>query len=231
MRSTRSLGTSSRSADAAPVVESIVASERRRGWLNAAAKRTLDLVVALTVLPVFLALLIPIAIAIKLDTRGPVLFQAQRYGQYGRPIEVLKFRSMIPGAEARLEEVRELSNTQGPSFKAPADPRITRVGRWLRRTSLDELPQILAVLKGDMSVVGPRPVQDLDFRGHEDALRYRNQVKPGLTGLWQVSGRSNLPFAEMMELDLRYVDEQSLWLDLKILARTVPAVLSGRGAM
>lgn len=199
--------------------------------MNAFAKRTLDLAVSVLVLPFFLVLLIPIAIAIKADTSGPVLFGAARYGQYGRPIRVLKFRSMVTDAEARLEEVREFSNTDGPSFKAPRDPRITRVGRWLRRSSLDELPQILSVLKGDMSLVGPRPVQDLDFRGYEEALQYRNRVKPGLTGLWQVNGRSNLPFAAMMELDLRYVDEQSFWLDLKILVRTIPAVLSGRGAM
>lgn len=195
------------------------------------AKRTLDLAVVIAVLPVFLLILGPIALAIRLDSRGPVFFAGNRYGQHGRPIRVLKFRSMYAGAEADLERVRALSNTNGPSFKAERDPRITRVGRWLRRSSMDELPQILSVLKGDMSIVGPRPVQDIDFRGYEDALERRNLVKPGLTGLWQVSGRSNLPFAEMMALDLQYVEEQSLWLDVKILLKTIPAVLTARGAM
>lgn len=201
------------------------------GYETSRTKRALDVAIALLALPVFLLLLVPIALAIRIESRGPTFFRATRYGQYGRRISVLKFRSMQDGAEQRLEEFRELSNTDGPSFKAPRDPRITRVGRLLRKTSLDELPQILSVLRGDMSIVGPRPVQDLDFRGHEDALARRNLVKPGLTGLWQVSGRSDLPFAEMTALDLRYVEECSLWLDCRIVLRTIPAVLTGRGAL
>jgi lipopolysaccharide/colanic/teichoic acid biosynthesis glycosyltransferase len=141
-----------------------------------------------------------------------------------------KFRSMYRDAERRLEEQRALSNTGGPSFKAVNDPRVTRVGRLLRRTSLDELPQVINVIRGQMSLVGPRPVQAIDFRGYPNALARRNYVKPGITGLWQVQGRSDLPFPEMVRLDLEYVDRASFWLNVWVLIRTIPAVLSRRGA-
>lgn len=195
------------------------------------AKRTLDLLIAGPAALVLAIIAIPIGILIRLDTPGPVIFGTKRFGIGGRQITIYKFRSMTPDAEARLEEARYLSNTDGPSFKAKDDPRITRVGRWLRRTSLDELPQVISVIKGDMSIVGPRPVQSIDFRDYEDALAIRNRVKPGLTGLWQVAGRSNLPFHEMARLDLEYAQRWSLWMDIVVLLKTIPAVLFGRGAM
>jgi len=195
------------------------------------AKRALDLLVAIPAAVVLLLIAVPVGILIRLDSPGPIFFGTKRYGLGGRTITIYKFRSMEQDAEARLEDARHLSTTEGPSFKAPDDPRITRVGRWLRRSSIDELPQVLCVLRGDMSIVGPRPVQWLDFRGYEDALAIRNEVKPGMTGLWQVSGRSNLPFMEMARLDLLYTRRWSIWMDLMIIARTVPAVLLGRGAM
>lgn len=208
----------------------LVAPRHHARWEHI-AKRTLDLVVAIPAAIVLVLIAVPIGIAIRRDSPGPVFFGTKRFGIGGRTITIYKFRSMQRDAETHLEEARHLSNTQGPSFKAADDPRITPVGRWLRRTSLDELPQVLNVLRGDMSIVGPRPVQSIDFRGYEDALAIRNEVKPGLTGLWQVSGRSNLPFLEMARLDLYYARRWSPWMDIVILVRTVPAVLFGRGAM
>ncbi len=196
-----------------------------------AAKRILDLVVAIPATIVLALVAIPLAVLIRRDSPGPTFFTSRRFGEGGRTITIVKFRTMYRDAEQRLEQARHLSNTQGPSFKAADDPRITRVGKWLRRTSIDELPQVLCVLRGDMSIVGPRPVQSIDFRGYEHLLEIRNLVKPGLTGLWQVSGRSNLPFAEMARLDLHYAHRWSVWLDLWIIVRTIPAVLFGRGAM
>lgn len=205
--------------------------ERDHRWWEFAAKRTLDLLIAIPAGLALAAIFPLIALAIRLDSHGPVIYRATRYGRGGRTFTVYKFRSMSRDAEHKLEDARHLSNTGGPSFKAKQDPRITRVGRWLRRSSLDELPQVFCVLRGDMSIVGPRPVQDIDFRGHEDLLAIRNRVKPGLTGLWQVEGRSNLPFVEMARLDLTYALQWSVAMDVGIILRTIPAVLTARGAM
>jgi lipopolysaccharide/colanic/teichoic acid biosynthesis glycosyltransferase len=148
-----------------------------------------------------------------------------------RRFRMQKFRTMGADAEVRLAEIEHLNETRGPTFKVREDPRITRVGQFLRRSSLDELPQLWNVLCGDMSLVGPRPLPLRDVEGfEEDRHRRRFSVRPGLTGLWQVSGRNELTFETWMELDLRYIDTWSLGLDLQILIRTIPAVLSGRGA-
>jgi len=196
-----------------------------------AAKRTFDVVVsALAVL--FLApLFLGIAVAVKLESRGPTLFRQRRVGLNGRAFWMYKFRSMCDGAEA-LQPALEAQNEMagGPAFKMRADPRVTRVGRWLRRTSLDEFPQFWNVLKGEMSVVGPRPPIPSEVKQYERWQRRRLSVKPGLTCTWQVSGRSEVDFDRWMELDLHYIDHWSLWHDLSIVLRTIPAVLLGRGA-
>ena len=194
-------------------------------------KRLLDLAIAGLMLIILLPLLLLAAIAIKLDSPGPVFFIQQRMGFNKRRFRMFKFRTMSVGAEARLKELEHLNEKQGPIFKIRNDPRITRVGRWLRKTSLDELPQLINVLLGDMSVVGPRPLSLRDALLLEEAWQKRRfSVKPGLTCLWQVSGRSNLSFEEWMQLDLEYIDQWSLVLDCRILLRTIPAILLARGA-
>lgn len=195
------------------------------------AKRCLDLIVAIPVTVVLAALFPLFALAIRLDSPGPIIFRQDRLGRDGRRFTAFKFRSMEQDAEAHFADVLHLSTGDGPAFKAPADPRITRVGYWLRRSSMDELPQVICVLLGDMSVVGPRPVLHIDFEGYEEALEIRSRVKPGMTGLWQVSGRSSLPFADRARLDVVYAKQWSIWMDVVTLVRTVPAVLTGRGAM
>jgi exopolysaccharide biosynthesis polyprenyl glycosylphosphotransferase len=176
--------------------------------------------------PVFVAT----AIAVKLDSPGPVFFRQTRVGKNGRPFKMLKFRSMHVDAEARLESLRGLNEVSGPVFKMKNDPRITRVGAFIRRTSLDELPQFLNVLSGEMSIVGPRPPVPSEVRQYQRWQRRRLSVKPGITCTWQVSGRSNVSFDQWMKLDLEYIDTWSLWQDIQICFRTVPAVLLSRGA-
>lgn len=196
------------------------------------AKRLLDIAVAAVLLVVMSPVFVIAAIAVRLDSPGPILFRQERRGLNKRTFHMLKFRSMYVDAEARLAEVAHLNTAGGPSFKVKNDPRITRVGKWLRRFSVDELPQLVNVLKGEMSLVGPRPLFAWEYdRIAEPWVKRRGSVKPGLTGLWQVSGRSNLPFDRRIELDLEYIDTWSFALDIEILARTVPAVLLGRGAV
>jgi exopolysaccharide biosynthesis polyprenyl glycosylphosphotransferase len=195
-------------------------------------KRVVGLVVSAVAVVVTLPLWPIVAALIKLDSPGPVLFRQQRPGLNKRPFTMVKFRTMYVGAEGRLSEVAGRNEAGGPSFKVKDDPRVTRVGRWLRKMSLDELPQLLNVLRGEMSLVGPRPLFAWEFDRVEEAwIRRRCSVKPGLTGLWQVSGRSDLPFQKRIELDLHYIDNWSLEMDFRILARTVPAVMRGKGAL
>jgi exopolysaccharide biosynthesis polyprenyl glycosylphosphotransferase len=199
------------------------------GW-DAVVKRAVDFGLSVVVLVVGAPILAAIALAIRLDSPGPILFRQVRVGKDERPFVCFKFRSMYEDAEQRLDEVRAFNEADGPIFKMRNDPRCTRVGRWLRRTSIDEVPQVLNILLGQMSWVGPRPPVPAEVAKYETWHRQRLLVTPGLTGLWQVSGRSNLTFDEMVLLDLYYAEHWSLWLDLKILLRTVPAVLIGRGA-
>ena len=200
--------------------------------LRLLVKRMIDLAAALLLLPLVAPALGIIALAIKLDSPGPVFFRQERVGQGKRRFRMLKFRTMVDGADRLQKEVEHLNEAAGPIFKIKNDPRITRVGRFLRRASLDELPQILHVLKGDMSLVGPRPMSLRDVELFDRGIqRKRFSVKPGITCLWQVSGRSLLPFSKWLELDLHYIDHWSLTLDLKILLRTVPVVLKGTGAV
>jgi exopolysaccharide production protein ExoY len=198
-----------------------------------AAKRSLDIVVSLTMLVCVSPLLLVIAIAIKLDSAGPVFYAHRRIGRYGKEIRVLKFRTMVRDADRKLRESLELhpdlSAAWDASFKLRDDPRITRIGLILRRFSLDELPQLVNVIRGEMSLVGPRPVvqDELDRFGNKAAIILR--ALPGLTGLWAVSGRSDLSYDERVALEYRYVTNWTFALDVSILLRTIPVVLRGHG--
>jgi exopolysaccharide biosynthesis polyprenyl glycosylphosphotransferase len=187
--------------------------------------------VAGTVLLVLAApLLAAIALAVRLNSRGPAFFVQERGGLHGHPFRMYKFRTMTHGAELQREQLMAANEMDGPVFKIAADPRLTSIGRFLRRTSLDELPQLINVVRGQMSLVGPRPLPLVETRGLAGPHRRRLSMRPGLTCLWQVGGRNELGFQRWMELDLEYVDHWSLSLDFAILLRTVPALLSGRGA-
>jgi exopolysaccharide biosynthesis polyprenyl glycosylphosphotransferase len=203
----------------------------RGSAVSHALKRMADLAGAAAALAILTPVFAVIALAVKLDSPGPVFFGQTRVGQNGRRFRMWKFRSMTPDAEDRLAELECRNDVVGAAFKMRDDPRVTRVGRWLRRTSLDELPQLVNVLRGEMSLVGPRPlpVRDVE-RMSADWQRRRFSVRPGLTGLWQAGGRHQVAFDEWMRLDLDYIDNWSLLLDLKILLRTVPAVWTGAGA-
>jgi exopolysaccharide biosynthesis polyprenyl glycosylphosphotransferase len=194
-------------------------------------KRVFDVVVATAALVALSPLILFAAIAIKLASPGPVLFLQERIGLNKRRFNIYKFRTMVTNAETLIADLEKYNEAQGPVFKIKKDPRITPVGSILRRSSIDELPQLVNVLRGDMSLVGPRPLPVRDYEGfNKDWQRRRFSVKPGITCLWQVNGRSEMSFDKWMLLDLQYMDEWSLWLDLSILARTVPAVLKGSGA-
>jgi exopolysaccharide biosynthesis polyprenyl glycosylphosphotransferase len=195
------------------------------------AKRLIDLTVATILLMASAPLLALAAIAVKLDSRGPIFLIQERVGFNKRRFRMIKFRTMTLDAEERMKEIEHLNEKSGPIFKIRNDPRITRVGRWLRKTSIDELPQLVNVLLGHMSIVGPRPLSVRDATRMEEAWQKRRfSVKPGLTCLWQVSGRSNLSFEQWMQLDLEYIDHWSLGLDASILLRTIPAIVLARGA-
>ena len=193
-------------------------------------KRAVDVAFALFVLVCAAPLMGLIALSIKLDSPGPVLFRQERMGKGGKPFTLYKFRSMAVGAEEQKELLRDLNEADGPLFKIKGDPRITRLGRWLRRLSLDELPQFYNVLRGDMSLIGPRPPLAEEVAQYQPWHMRRLEIAPGITGLWQVSGRSELPFDEMALLDIYYVEQWSPALDVKILLRTIPTVLFGDGA-
>jgi len=194
-------------------------------------RRIVDVVVSALLLVALSPLFALIALAIKWSSPGVVLFRQIRCGLHGRPFVFLKFRTMREDAEALKPALAEFNEMDGPVFKMTNDPRIVnRLGHFLRRTSLDELPQLWNILRGDMSFVGPRPAVLDEVREYEPWQRRRLSMPPGLTCLWQISGRSDLTFAEWMRLDLEYIDNWSLWLDLKIALKTIPAVLLGRGA-
>ncbi len=195
-----------------------------------ALKRAFDVVVAGLGLVLTAPIWATAAIAIKLDSPGPVLYRQRRVGEGGRPFVMLKFRSMYVDAEARLAELRPRSDVDGPLFKLRDDPRVTRVGRWLRRWSLDELPQLWNVIRGDMSLVGPRPPLPEEVAAYEEWQFARLEAPPGITGLWQVSGRSELSFEEYVRRDLFYIENWSLAYDLFIVLKTIPMVLLRRGA-
>lgn len=193
-------------------------------------KRLIDLGLSSLLLLLGLPIALLVAIAVKLSSGGRVLFRQTRCGLNGRTFTLYKFRTMVEGAEERQRDLAHLNEMDGPVFKVKGDPRVTWLGRFLRKFSLDELPQFWNVLKGDMSLVGPRPPVPEEVARYERWQRRRLAMKPGLTCLWQISGRNELEFQRWMELDLEYIDSWSPWLDLKILAKTIPVVLSGKGA-
>lgn len=191
-------------------------------------KRCLDLILCAVAAPLILVLLAACAIAVRLDSRGPVLFTQQRVGLHGRMFRMYKFRTMVEDAEELKASLAHLNILPSPDFKVIGDPRITHVGRFLRRTSLDELPQVINVIRGEMTLVGPRPT---DFGVDRYDLWHceRLEVPPGITGLWQVVGRNSTTFDERLRLDIRYIDTMSAWLDFRILIMTLGAVVRGTG--
>jgi exopolysaccharide biosynthesis polyprenyl glycosylphosphotransferase len=193
-------------------------------------KRAFDIVGALLLLLLFSPLLLTIALAIKVDSRGSVLYRSRRPGIGGRPFDCLKFRTMEEGADSRQGDLEHRNEAGGAIFKIREDPRVTGVGAVLRRFSLDELPQLFNVLRGEMSLVGPRPLPQRDYELLDDWHRKRYLVLPGMTGLWQVSGRSELDFDELVRLDFLYLERWSVFLDFTILLKTIPAVFRSRGA-
>ena len=197
--------------------------------LGLLAKRVIDIVLAVVGLVLLSPVLLGAAIAVAVSGGRPVLFRQIRVGLHGRPFSIVKFRTMVPDAEERYEEVAGLSDTQGAAFKMKDDPRVTRLGRILRSTSIDELPQLWNVLRGQMSIVGPRPAPPREVAGYDVWHRRRLAMKPGITGLWQVEARFDEEFDHRASLDLAYIDQWSIWLDLKIIFRTVPALIANPG--
>ncbi len=193
-------------------------------------KRTADIVLSLTGMIVLSPLFAVIAAAVAMEGEGGVIFSQKRAGWKNRPFTMYKFRTMVKNAAALRDEMERYNELDGPAFKMKNDPRVTKVGRFLRKTSLDELPQLFNVLKGDMSLVGPRPLPTYESEKCTEEQLQRLLVKPGITCYWQACGRNDVSFDEWMEMDLRYINEQSVGTDVKILLQTVKAVLSGKGA-
>lgn len=193
-------------------------------------KRLMDIGISLTMIALISPLLLTVAIGVKLTSKGPVFFAQERVGMNKRRFNLLKFRSMVIDAEKIKQSLQHLNEVDGPVFKIKNDPRVTKIGRFIRKTSIDELPQLINVLKGEMSLVGPRPPLESEVEKYDWLFRKRLAIKPGITCLWQVMGRNNLSFEEWMKLDKDYVNNWSILLDLKILLMTVPVVLTGKGA-
>lgn len=222
----------------APVVPSrrplfVVTSEIRelpRTRWQRQAKRAVDIVGSVLAIALLSPVFVATAIAVRLTSRGPIFFVQDRCGLGGRLFRFYKFRTMVVDAEARKAELAALNEMHGPVFKIERDPRVTPIGRILRKLSIDELPQLWNVIRGEMSLVGPRPLPLRDYELLDDLQKKRYLVLPGLTGLWQVSGRSELSFDELVRLDFYYIETWSIWLDLTILARTIPVVLGRKGA-
>jgi exopolysaccharide biosynthesis polyprenyl glycosylphosphotransferase len=212
--------------DGVPIYSILAGSDRFASLL---AKRALDLVGATLLAILLTPAMLAISLWIKLDSHGPILFRQRRVGLHGRTFEVWKFRTMVEGAEEQLADLLEQNEIHGNAFKMANDPRVTRAGGWLRRTSLDELPQLLNVLRGEMSLVGPRPPLPSEVAGYDVWHRRRLSMRPGMTGLWQVSARREPDFDRWVEADLEYIDQWSIWLDMRIILRTIPAVLGREG--
>ena len=207
-----------------------VSSHQSEGWPSV-IKTLLDIVISAAALVFLAPLFLLTAIAIRSEGKGSIFFSQERVGLNKRRFRMYKFRTMVTGAEGMQVELEARNEVEGPVFKIKDDPRITRVGRFLRKFSIDELPQLFNVLRGDMSLVGPRPLPVRDYNGFDqDRQRRRFSVRPGLTCLWQINGRCEVSFDHWMDLDMQYIDQWSLWLDLKILVKTIPAVLRGTGA-
>lgn len=196
----------------------------------ALSKRIFDLVAAILFLALLTPFFIVIGLLVKLTSKGPILYIGERIGHCGKPIKFIKFRTMVADADAKLKDLHAMNEKDGPIFKMRNDPRITPLGRFLRKFSLDELPQLWSVLKGDMSIVGPRPPLPREVELYDERAMQRLSVLPGITCYWQIMGRSNLSFEEWLELDLKYIQDMNFWLDLQIVLKTPLAVLKGQGA-
>ncbi|EOH52849.1 hypothetical protein UA3_02539 [Enterococcus faecium EnGen0263] len=194
-------------------------------------KYSVDILFSLMTLIIFIPVWILIILAVKIeDPHGPVIFKQKRIGKNGKPFTMYKFRSMVVNAEEKLKELEAFNEQNGPIFKIKEDPRVTRVGRFLRRTSLDEFPQLVNVIKGDMSLIGPRPPLEKEVFQYTEYQKKRLQVKPGCTGLWQVSGRSNVDFEKMLQLDVEYIEHYNMFMDAKIFFKTFKVLFTGEGS-
>lgn len=193
-------------------------------------KRLIDVVCSFLGVLVLSPLFIIIAIIIKMTSKGPVFFSQKRVGKNGKEFDMYKFRSMVVNAEELKEKLAAKNEMSGPMFKMKDDPRVTKVGKFIRKTSIDELPQLWNILKGDMSLVGPRPSLPKEVAQFEDWMYKRLEVKPGLTCYWQVSGRNNIDFEDWMKLDIKYVDERNLWIDIKLIFKTVGVLFGDKNA-
>lgn len=208
-----------------------VENESTRGFsFYEVIKRVIDVVCSFVGVLVLSPLFIIIAIIIKFTSKGPVFFSQKRVGRDGKEFKMYKFRSMVVNAEELKEKLVAQNEMSGPMFKMKDDPRVTKVGKFIRKTSIDELPQLFNVLKGDMSLVGPRPSLPKEVAQFEDWMYRRLEVKPGLTCYWQVSGRNNIDFEDWMKLDIKYVDERSTWIDIRLIFKTVGVLFGDKNA-
>ncbi|MFO7160625.1 MAG: exopolysaccharide biosynthesis polyprenyl glycosylphosphotransferase [[Clostridium] cellulosi] len=212
------------------VVAGNIYEKVNKRYIYRAVKRFFDVVLSVLALVVLSPLFLITAIAIKLDSEGEVFYSQLRVGKDGKLFKMYKFRSMCVDADKQLDKLKDLNEKDGPVFKIANDPRVTRVGRIIRKRSIDELPQLINIIKGDMSIVGPRPPLPNEVAQYTPYQMQRLSVKPGLTCYWQISGRSDISFDEWVELDCKYIRESSVWTDIKIILKTIPAVLTGRGA-
>src|SRR3989339_500472 len=212
------------------VLDIITVTEIQLKGFNAAIKRLADISLSLVCIVIFLPVWLIFPILIKLTSKGPILFNQKRVGKDQQPFAMFKFRSMVKGADELVDQLQELSEAEGHLFKIKDDPRITPLGKFMRHWSVDELPQLFNVLLGTMSMVGPRPPLPREVANYNSWHKKRLRIRPGITGPWQVSGRSLLPFDDMVRLDIYYIENWSLWLDFKIMVRTIPVVLFGTGA-
>jgi lipopolysaccharide/colanic/teichoic acid biosynthesis glycosyltransferase len=204
--------------------------ERKKSGLYCVTKRIFDIVIAIFILLLVMPLIPVIIILIKIDTKGPLLYRQKRVGKNRKEFNLYKFRSMFKGADKTIESLKQLSDSDGPVFKLKNDPRTTKVGYFLRHSSLDELPQLINVLRGEMSIVGPRPNLPSEVAQYLPWQAKRLEVSPGITCFWQVAGRSHIAFQEWMRLDLEYIKKRSFQTDLKIILKTFPAVIARKGA-
>lgn len=210
--------------------QEIIEIERKESAIYNIAKRALDIIASTLGLIILSPILLVVAILIKLESKGPAIFSQKRIGLNKKEFKMYKFRSMVQNAEELKEKLAKENEMSGPMFKMKNDPRVTKVGRFIRKTSIDELPQLINVLKGDMSLVGPRPSLPKEVEKFEPWMLRRLQVKPGLTCYWQVSGRNNIDFEDWMRLDLQYVNDRSFWLDLKLILKTATVLFGDENA-
>lgn len=210
--------------------QEIIVIERKESALYNIAKRALDIIASTLGLIILSPILLVVAILIKLESKGPAIFSQKRIGLNKKEFKMYKFRSMVQNAEELKEKLAKENEMSGPMFKMKNDPRVTKVGRFIRKTSIDELPQLINVLKGEMSLVGPRPSLPKEVSKFEPWMLKRLSVKPGLTCYWQVSGRNNIDFENWMKLDLQYVNDRSFWLDLKLIFKTARVLFGDKNA-